>query len=386
MKLAKFYLFVMLVFWSEFLGFRYSSWGSFGLSNFGWYSIVQISFAFLGVILLFSNSLFKKKIIPLYFYLFLTLVFSFLFSGLPLSSVITNFFKIKFILQLPVIIYIVSNLSTEYIMKIFNKFSLLSVYAILLQMSLYKINGTVFGDTTIFVEPTLSGRTLRMLSPLNVFIIFSVININLKLKNNFRIVTLFNLIIVVISAVLIGHKNLIFLSIILSLYIHGKVKLSFYIGSLYVLYSSINLFSLLNSSYVMDFSALSRIEHYLNTFDWLSYNWFGCFYDWEVYDAQGMLSTLILEGFVRAPTVDSGLINLLLVYGFPGFIFYLLVLRSSILNLSKLGDKYLQIKLFIIACSFMSFFMALGLVGVPSGVFILMILIGLSKKHEIYSN
>ena len=98
MKLAKFYLFVMLVFWSEFLGFRYSSWGSFGLSNFGWYSIVQISFAFLGVILLFSNSLFKKKIIPLYFYLFLTLVFSFLFSGLPLSSVITNFFKIKFIL------------------------------------------------------------------------------------------------------------------------------------------------------------------------------------------------------------------------------------------------------------------------------------------------
>ena len=172
MKLAKFCLFIMLLFWSEFLGFRYSSWGSFGLSNIGWYSFVQLIFAFLGVILLFSNTLFKKKVILFYLFLLSTVIISLLFSGSSLSSTITNFLKIKFVLQLPIIIYIVSNLNTEYIIKFFNKFSLISVYMVLIQMFLYKTNGTVLGDTTIFVEPTQLGRTLRMLSPLNVFVIF----------------------------------------------------------------------------------------------------------------------------------------------------------------------------------------------------------------------
>ena len=384
MKLAKFYLFIMLLFWSEFLGFRYSSWGSFGLSNLGWYSFVQLILAFLSVILLFSNTIFKKKIILLYLFLFFTVIISFSFSG-SLSSTITNFLKIKFVLQLPIIIFIINNLKTEYLVKVFNKFSLISVYVILIQMFLYKTNGTVFGDTTIFVEPTLLGRTLRMLSPLNLFVIFSVINLNIKLKNNFSFVTLLNLILAFTAVVFIGHRNLLILSLILSLYIHGKIKLSILFGSLYILYSTISLLTLINSN-ILDFSALTRLEHYLNTLDWLTNNWFGSFYDWEVYDAEEMLSTLISEGFVKAPTGDSGIINLLIIYGFPGLIFALLVLRSSLINLSKLGDKYLQIKLFIMAGLFMSFFMALGLIGVPSGFFIIMVLIGLAKKNEVYSS
>ena len=385
MKLAKFYLFVMLLFWSEFLGFRDSSWGSFGLSNLGWYSFVQLIFAFLGVILLFSNTLFKKKVILLYLFLFFTVFFSVLISGSSLSSTITNFLKIKFVLQLPIIIYIISNLSTEYIIKVFNKFSLISVYALLIQMFLYKTNGTVLGDTTIFVEPTLLGRTLRMLSPLNVFVIFSVINLNIKLKNNFSFVTLLNLILVFTAVVFIGHRNLLLLSLILSLYIFGKIKLSIVFGSFYILYSSINLLTLINSANILDFSALNRLGHYLNTLQWLTNNWFGSLYDWQVYDAKEMLSTLVSEGFVKSPTGDSGIINLLLIYGLPGLIFALFVVRSSLINLSKLKDKYLQIKLFIISGIFMSFFMALGLIGVPSGFFILMVLIGSAKKNEIYS-
>ena len=386
MKLAKFYLFVMLLFWSEFLGFRYSFWGSFGLSNFGWYSIVQLIFALIGIILLFSNTLFKKKVILLYLFLLSTVIISLLFSGSSLSSTITNFLKIKFVLQLPIIIYIISNLSTEYIIKFFNKFSLISVYMVLIQMFLYKINGTVLGDTTIFVEPTLFGRTLRMLTPLNLFVIFSIINLNIKLKNNFSFVTLLNLILAFTAVVFIGHRNLLILSLILSLYIHGKIKLSILFGSLYILYSSISLLTLINSTNILDFSALTRLEHYLNTLDWLTNNWFGSFYDWEVYDAKEMLSSLVSEGFVKAPTGDSGIINLLIIYGFPGLIFALLVLRSSLINLSKSGDKYLQIKLFIMAGLFMSFFMALGLIGVPSGFFIIMVLIGLAKKNEVYSS
>jgi hypothetical protein len=386
MKLAKVFLITMLLFWSEFLGYRYSSWGSFGLSNFGWYSIVQLIFAFLGVILLFRNTLFRKKVILLYLFLFFTLVFSVFINGSSLSSAITNFSKIKFVLQLPIIIFIISNLRTEYIIKFFNKFSLISIYMVLIQMFLYKTNGTVLGDTTIFVESTILGRTLRMLSPLNVFVIFSIINLNIKLKNTFSFVTLLNLILAFTAVVFIGHRNLLILTLILSLYIHGKIKLSILIGFLYILYSSISLLTLINSTNILDFSALSRLGHYLNTLDWLTNNWFGCFYDWEVYDADEMLSTLISEGFVRAPTEDSGWINLIIIYGFPGLIFVLLVIRSSLLNLSKLGDKYLQIKLFIMAGLFMSFFMALGLIGVSSGFFIIMVLIGLAKKNEIYSS
>lgn len=384
MKLAKVSLFVMLLFWSEFLGFRHSSWGSFGLSNFGWYSVIQLIFAVLGVTLLFSNTFFKKKLILLYLFLFFTVIISFSFSG-SLSSTITNFLRIKFVLQLPIIIFIIGSLKTEYLVKVFNKFSLISVYVILLQMFLYKTNGTVFGDTTIFLESTLSGRSLRMLTPLNVFIIFSIININIRLKNNFSVVSLLNIILALTAVAFIGHRNLLILSLILSLYIHGKIKLSILFGSLYLFYSSISLLNLINSTNIIDFSSLNRLQHYLNTFEWLTNNWFGTFYDWQVYDAKEMLSTLISEGFVKSPTGDSGIINLLIIYGFPGLIFALLVLRSSLINLSKLGDKYLQIKLFIISGIFMSFFMALGLIGVPSGFFILMVLIGLAKKNEIYS-
>ena len=386
MKLVKFYLLVMLLFWSELLGFRYSSWGSFGLANLGWYSFVQLIFAFLSVILLFSNSLFKKKVILLYLFLLSTVIISFLSSGSSLSSTITNFLKIKFVSQLPIIIYIISNLSTEDIIKNFNKFSLISVYVVLIQFFLYKTNGTVLGDTTIFVEPTILGRTLRMITPLALFVIFSMINLNIKLKNNFSFVTLLNIVLACAAVILIGSRNLMILSVTLSLYIHGKVKLGILFGSLYMLYSSISLLTLINSSFILDFSSLARLEHFLGTLDWLRNNWFGSFYDWEDYDAQEMLSSLISEGFVKAPTADSGILNLLIIYGFPGLIFTLLVLRSSLLNLSKLGDKYHQFRIFILAGMFMSFFRALGLIGVSSGFFIMIVLISFAKRNEAYSS
>ena len=383
MRLAKVLLIVLLSFWSEVLGFRDNSWGSFGLSNIGWYSILQISFTLISVVLIFRNSLFKINVNILYIVLFFTLIFSFLLSGESLSSQFTNLIKIKFVLQLPVILYSINKLSTEYILKIFNKFGLIAVYALLIQFYFYFTDNTIVGNTTIFVEATLEGRGLRILSPLTIFIIFNLINLLLKFKNNFNFVTLFNLILTFTAIVFIGHRNIIVLSLILSLIVFGKIKLSMLASVIYIGISSLTISGIIEDSNILNFSSLVRLEHYSNTLVWLSNNWYGCFYDWTVYDSQMLLDSLTSNEFVKAPTGDSGWLNLILIYGIPGLIFVILIIRSSVLNLYAFRGKYLQLILFIFSCSIMSLFMALGLIGVPSGFFITILLIGLSKTNEI---
>ena len=345
-NIKKILLFLVIFGCTEGFTLRTLSWGGLGSSSLGLFGLIQL----LPFILLFAyfigiNKLgfsFSKQLntpIKLIFLLVFFIIFQSLFliginSDISVSEMFNNLIKIRFILYILIFKLIFFNSNLFDLINLILGISIICSIFIILQL--------IFGYESFGVIPILSDKKTRLFRliisvPLLLpFAYFYFLNKFINYKKNLDLIFM---LILFVSTVVQMHRNVI-ISISICTLLMLMFKKRFF---LIALLSIILFYVFVNIGYdLFYFSSISlddnnvslRFDLILNTIQyvWDNYLIFGLGLVWDptVLD----LDQYYYSRFWLAPTYDSGLNNIILIFGIFGLAIYIMLFYRIFKSLS----------------------------------------------------